>query len=435
MPVVPRQLLLSEISEALQPRTSTSSTAVIAPTLPTVPEPVASTTTTQSPILPPVPIIPGLTSLVVSTSTTVIVSPTAVLIPPVTTTTTSATPTTTTTTSSTSTTEPVTSLSSLVIPPTPSTSSLLSLTTPETSNTPDVAPTTKANSIIVTASASISTSASATATGVASNAGSATQDGSNMSGGIIALIVIGALLAALLAGAFIFRRVQVRRRAKRREINYGADVSDSSPFPFTNVSEADLKGAQPIRDPAVSYKEKPLPSIVPDVYPAPPNPTYNQFGQYSDGAMSGPYPTMGTAAMGYGYGQPGRASPAPSQIQPQRMVSPAPPPVAYAPGPSAYSSPYPQAPTSAPNVPASNLAVPQTNGGKKRVIQTFQPTLPDELDIRDGDWVIVLHAYDDGWGLCECNGRRGVVPLECLDLGRPDFRASRRFSSLSAIRQ
>jgi hypothetical protein len=193
---------------------------------------------------------------------------------------------------------------------------------------------------------------------------------------VSALIVIGALLAALLAGAFIFRRVQVRRRAKRREINYG--VSDNSPFPFTNVSEADLKGAQPIRDPAVNYNEKPLPSIVPDAYPALPNPTYNQFGQYGDDGMSGPYPTMGAAAMGYGYGQPGRASPAPSQVQPPRMVSPAPPPVAYAPGPSAYLNSYPQAPTPAPSVPASNLAVPQANGSKKRVIQTFQPTLPDE---------------------------------------------------------
>ncbi|KAF8760336.1 hypothetical protein RHS01_01918 [Rhizoctonia solani] len=408
MPVVPRQLLLS----GPQPRTSTSSTAIIAPTLPTVPEPVASTTTTQSPILPPVPIIPGLTSLVVSTSTTVIVSPTAVLIPQynhnykrysnhnhnhffdvyhrarhfaV------------------KSSYPTNTFD--IFPP---------LThDPETSNTPDRERNSNWSSF---------------------QCGSATQDGSNMSGGIIALIVIGALLAALLAGAFIFRRVQVPS-CKAQGNKLWRRRFDSSLFPFTNVSEADLKGAQPIRDPSVSYKEKPLPSIVPDVYPAPPNPTYNQFGQYSDGAMSGPYPTMGAAAMGYGYGQPGRASPAPSQIQPQRMVSPAPPPVAYAPGPSAYSNPYPQAPTPAPGVPASNLAVPQTNGGKKRVIQTFQPTLPDELDIRDGDWVIVLHAYDDGWGLCECNGRRGVVPLECLDLGRPDFRASRRFSSLSAIRQ
>jgi hypothetical protein len=73
--------------------------------------------------------------------------------------------------------------------------------------------------------------------------------------------------------------------------------------------------------------------------------------------------------------------------------------------------------------------------GKKRVVQTFQPSLPDELDIRDGDWVTIIHAYDDGWGLCDRNGRRGVVPLECLDLGRPDFRASRRMSSLSVLRQ
>lgn len=38
--------------------------------------------------------------------------------------------------------------------------------------------------------------------------------------------------------------------------------------------------------------------------------------------------------------------------------------------------------------------------------------LHNRLDIRDGDWVTIVHAYDDGWGLCERNGRRGVVPLE-----------------------
>lgn len=254
-----------------------------------------------------------------------------------------------------------------------------------------------------------------------------------MSSGIIALIAIGAVLAALLAGAFIFRRVQVYRRAKRRENNYGPAIPDDAPFPFTNVSEADLKGAQSIREPVVNYNEKPLPSVAPDLYPTLPNPTYNQYGQYGDNGMSGPYPTMG--AMGYGYGQPGRVSPAPSQVPALRMASPSPPPVAYAPGPSAYPNPFP-APAPAPSAPAtSGLAVPQATGGKKRVIQTFQPTLPDELDIHEGDWVTVLHAYDDGWGLCECNGRRGVVPLECLDPGKPDFRASRRFSSLSAIRQ
>ncbi|KAG8721480.1 hypothetical protein FRC08_012613 [Ceratobasidium sp. 394] len=159
---------------------------------------------------------------------------------------------------------------------------------------------------------------------------------------------------------------------------------------------------------------------------------------------------MGAAA-GYGHGQPGRtASPAPSQAP--RMMSPAPPPAAVVrtgsppfPGsvpPKQYPKSLTPVPVPAPApmpllppVPAPADALPPHMIGKKRVVQTFQPSLPDELDIRDGDWVTILHAYDDGWGLCERNGRRGVVPLECLDLGRPDFSASRRMSSLSALRQ
>ncbi|CAE6455652.1 unnamed protein product [Rhizoctonia solani] len=428
MPVIPRQLL-GELSQAIQSRLSTASVGLLGPTS----EPVQPTvTTTQGPVLPSIPVVPGLTSAVNSvllpSTTSTVVSTT--LITSVTTT--SAAP---TTTSVAFTTPVVTSSSEIVSTPLPSTSAVLSLTTPVVSDTPEVIQSTSA--VIVTPSASVSP----TATGVPSNAGSTTQDDGNMSSGIIALIVIGALLAALLAGAFIFRRVQVHRRAKRRENILGATGADSAPFPFTNVSEADLKGAQPIRDPMASYNEKPLPSIIPDVYPALPNPTFNQYGQnqygqYGDNGMFGPYPAMAGPAMGYGYGQPGRASPAPSQVQAPRMASPSPPPAAYAPGPLTYPNPYPKAPTPALNLPPpSSLAVPQATGGKKRVIQTFQPTLPDELDIHEGDLVTVLHAYDDGWGLCECDGRRGVVPLECLDPGKPDFRASRRFSSLSAIRQ
>jgi len=257
-----------------------------------------------------------------------------------------------------------------------------------------------------------------------------------MSGGIIALIVVGALLVVLLIGAFTFRRVQVYRRAKRRENNYGAGpVSETAPFPFTNVSETDLKGAESIRDfrQGPTMTEKPLPSVAPAAqYGGPVNSNFGQAG--FNNVMSGPYPVMGAAA-GYGYAQPGRtASPAPSQAP--RMMSPAPPPAALmrtaSPALSVLPSQYPQTLTPA---PAPVESVPPHLGGKRRVVQTFQPTLPDELDIRDGDWVTVVHAYDDGWGLCERNGRRGVVPLECLDLGRPDLRASRRLSSLSAIRQ
>lgn len=198
----------------------------------------------------------------------------------------------------------------------------------------------------------------------------------------LALIVVGALLTVLLAGAFTFRRVQVYRRTKRRENNYGAGpVSETAPFPFTNVSETDLKGAEPVaRDfgqgGVANMTEKPLPSVAPAAqYGGPVNSNFGQPGFNS--AMSGPYPVMGAAAA-YGYAQPGRtASPAPSQAP--RMMSPAPPPAAL----MRTASPALSVPSSQ-NLQAPSLAPPPADGlpphfhGKKRVVQTFQPTLPDE---------------------------------------------------------
>ncbi|KEP50277.1 Src-like 3 domain protein [Rhizoctonia solani 123E] len=399
MPAIPRQLF-GDLSEAIESRLSTASADLFGPTSELVP----TASTTQDLLLPTIPLIPGLTSQLTSLvpatpDPTIIFTSQAPA-------TTSATP---TTTSEASTTPLLTSIQIV-----PTSSSTLPLTTPATTpavpNDPEVIASTSA--LVVTQSRS--TSASATATGVSSDA-SITPD-SGLGSGIVALIVIGALLGALLAGAFVLRRVQVRRRANRRRNSYGSPAADTAPFPFTNVSESDLKGAQPIRDPMTNY-DKPLPRIMPDVYPALPDPTYNQYNQHVDNGVSGPYQTMGGAAMGHGYGygyeQPGRVSSSSSPVQATRMTSPSPPPAAYTPGPYVYPNPLPQTPPApALGVPVSSgLSVPQA-GGRKRVIQTFQPTLPDELDVHEGDWVTVLHAYDDGWGLCECNGSRGVVPLE-----------------------
>ncbi|CAE6439628.1 hypothetical protein ACGC1H_000809 [Rhizoctonia solani] len=422
MPAIPRQLF-GDLSEAIESRLSTASVDFFGSTSELAP----TASTTQDLLLPSIPLIPALTSPLTSLVPAIATPAPTIIFTSQVEITTSATP---TTTPETSTTPPLTSIQITST----SSSSALPLTTPATtpavSNDPEVIASTSA--LVVTQSRS--TLVSATATGVSADASITPESG--LGGGIVALIVIGALLGALLAGAFVLRRVQVRRRANRRRNSYGSPAVDTAPFPFTNVSESDLKGAQPIRDPRVNY-DKPLPRIIPDVYPALPDPTYNQYGQGVENGVPGPYQTMGGATMGYGYEQPGRVSSVSSPVQATRMTSPSPPPAAYTPGPYVYPNPPPQTPTPAPalSVPTSSgLGVLQA-GGMKRVIQTFQPTLPDELDIHEGDWVTVLHAYDDGWGLCECNGRRGVVPLECLDPGKPDFRASRRLSSLSAIRQ
>lgn len=51
-----------------------------------------------------------------------------------------------------------------------------------------------------------------------------------------------------------------------------------------------------------------------------------------------------------------------------------------------------------------------------RVQLDFKPTLEDELELRAGQLVRLLHEYDDGWALCIRLDRsqQGVVPRTCL---------------------
>lgn len=51
-----------------------------------------------------------------------------------------------------------------------------------------------------------------------------------------------------------------------------------------------------------------------------------------------------------------------------------------------------------------------------RVVLDFSPTMDDELDLRIGQLVRVLHEYDDGWALCLRLDRseQGVAPRACL---------------------
>merc|ERR1712036_106113 len=51
-----------------------------------------------------------------------------------------------------------------------------------------------------------------------------------------------------------------------------------------------------------------------------------------------------------------------------------------------------------------------------RVQLDFKPSMEDELDIRAGQLVRMLHSYDDGWALCMRMDRsqQGVVPRTCL---------------------
>ncbi|KAJ7572076.1 hypothetical protein C8J56DRAFT_994145 [Mycena floridula] len=109
------------------------------------------------------------------------------------------------------------------------------------------------------------------------------------------------------------------------------------------------------------------------------------------------------------------------------------------PPPTSYNNPV------SPRTPFAAAPVSSEEGA--RVKFTFIPSLPDELSISNGEVVVVLQEFDDGWALCR-NGRgqEGMVPLECLALGaevpnnggdnglaRGDLRNSKRDSSLNMI--
>lgn len=65
-------------------------------------------------------------------------------------------------------------------------------------------------------------------------------------------------------------------------------------------------------------------------------------------------------------------------------------------------------------VAAGGIAPPPTM--VHRVQLDFIPTMDDELEVRAGQLVRVLHNYDDGWALCIRMDRsqQGVVPRSCL---------------------
>ncbi|KAK9265010.1 hypothetical protein V1519DRAFT_394798 [Lipomyces tetrasporus] len=66
---------------------------------------------------------------------------------------------------------------------------------------------------------------------------------------------------------------------------------------------------------------------------------------------------------------------------------------------------------------ASASASPSTSN-VHRAIMDFVPTMHDELALKDGQLVRVLHEYDDGWALCVKLDRsaQGVCPRSCLSV-------------------
>ncbi|KAM0343973.1 hypothetical protein ACHAPU_008031 [Fusarium lateritium] len=96
--------------------------------------------------------------------------------------------------------------------------------------------------------------------------------------------------------------------------------------------------------------------------------------------------------------------------------------MAAAPG-SPAGSEYSNSPVTpgGPEIPSAGAAAIAAAGGPAnsavhRIQLDFKPTMDDELELRAGDLVRLLHEYDDGWALCIRldRSRQGVVPRTCL---------------------
>jgi hypothetical protein len=51
-----------------------------------------------------------------------------------------------------------------------------------------------------------------------------------------------------------------------------------------------------------------------------------------------------------------------------------------------------------------------------KVLHPYAPTLADELELHTGTELLILRAFDDGWGLgmLPSTGKQGAFPLVCV---------------------
>lgn len=142
------------------------------------------------------------------------------------------------------------------------------------------------------------------------------------------------------------------------------------------------------------------PSMPDDAVPAPlrirtPTP---EAGAVAGGAVAG-------AAGGFAAAQIAERhnAPKPLNLTPKRSVSPA----AASPAVSEFSQTSMPAAAMVNGPPPSNV---------HRIQLDFKPSMDDELGLRAGQLVRLLHEYDDGWALCIRLDRsqQGVAPRTCL---------------------
>lgn len=122
----------------------------------------------------------------------------------------------------------------------------------------------------------------------------------------------------------------------------------------------------------------------------------------------------------------------------------------HSPPPIFNSDLLPSAPAASYLLPGSSTGIPGTSSDPfadpvqpefETICRPFTPTLDDEISVTQGDKVLVLKVFDDGWAYiekqCEFSpyNKKGLIPVDCLrEAGQdlPAFLAQKRVTSYGA---
>ncbi|KAH0266967.1 hypothetical protein KCU71_g19657, partial [Aureobasidium melanogenum] len=279
------------------------------------------------------------------------------------------------------------------------------------------------SSISSAAKAEATSSSSASATAVADAASSGLSSGAKAGVALVVIFAIGAL-----AGLAYFL---IRKKKAQQKQAIGMERLDDEKKGFVSQSPSTMTIPQP---PAQTRNTGPAPRL-----------SYRPTSQWSPSVLGDAEKAAAGAAAGVMASNSDPANPfgihaQTVEAQSRDVISPIPEERSLSPPVELQGSPVPS-PTAA-NFNISSPATPNAEVGTAsavpvaalagaapgaviadppgstvhRVQLEFKPSMDDELELKVGQIVRVLHEYDDGWALCIRMDRsqQGVAPRTCL---------------------
>ncbi|KAK9367262.1 hypothetical protein V1509DRAFT_191618 [Lipomyces kononenkoae] len=261
---------------------------------------------------------------------------------------------------------------------------------------------------------------------------SSTSSGS-LSAGARAGIIIGAIAGAILIFALAFLLVRRMKQRRQEEDSANEKANAMSSFSFggpANTAYPPPAHTMTEKAPRLSIRvSRPVSGLLP----------LSLLSGRATRSSTGALQSAATADAAGGYakmssppvsirGSTGSAASVQNGVQAVPPEGSSSPTASYASSISSKSSgeetpvlvvPAPQDPFSPPSPtiggPAGAAGVGSTSN-VHRAIMDFNPTMHDELGLKEGQLVRILHEYDDGWALCVKLDRsaQGVCPRSCL---------------------